>query len=474
MKLQIIGLGPGQFEDLTLKAYNLLKNNTKLILRTSKHPLVEEFGNNKIEFVSCDDFYEDANTFDEVYDSIVDFVMGNLKEFGEIQYAVPGSPLILEATVDKLIELANEEIEIELVPSLSALDAIYTSLRLTPTKGLITLDALNMPKSDFYIGKDILITQVFNKFIAGELKLALLEWYPPETEVTIIQSAGIEGHEKIKSISMAEMDWHEYDHLTSIHIPQVKRKQNYYELIKLVKDLRAPNGCPWDKEQTHETLQTALLEETYELLEAMQSKSVEGMCEELGDLLLQIAFHTVLAEEEGFFNYHDVINGIIEKMVRRHPHVFSDGQATTSREVLKSWEEIKLEEKDIENNSMMDNIPAILPALLQADKIQRKAARVGFDWDDIEQVWDKVYEELDELRDAREDQFLNELGDVLFAVVNLARFLQVDAESALISTIRKFKRRFRYIEENIAEQDKNFDDFTLDELDQLWNQAKQL
>jgi tetrapyrrole methylase family protein/MazG family protein len=475
MKIQIIGLGPGNFDDLTLRAYNLLQDETHLILRTAKHPLVNEFSLRGIEYTSCDKFYVTAMNFDEVYENITEYIISKAREHQVVQYAVPGNPLVLESTVDRLIEKAREEdIEIEIISSVSALEAISASLKVSQAKGLIVLDALDMPEKEFYVGQELIITQTFNKLIASDLKLHLLDLYPAETNVIIIQAAGITDQEKIIKTQLAELDWHDFNHLTSVYVPKTNVSDSFYDLIKIVRDLRSPSGCPWDKEQSHESLQTALLEEAYEVLEAIQLGDMNGLCEELGDLLLQIAFHAVLADEAGYFNYKDVVNSIVKKMIRRHPHVFGDTKASTSKEVLKNWEQIKLEEKEEINPSMMDNIPSTLPALLQADKIQRRAARVGFDWDNIDDVWAKVEEEINELKSAEKTEHLDELGDVLFAVVNLARFINVDAESALISTIRKFKKRFRYIEEQVKKQNKEFEDYTLEELDEYWNQAKEL
>ncbi len=246
------------------------------------------------------------------------------------------------------------------------------------------------------------------------------------------------------------------------------------DLINIIFKLRAPDGCPWDREQSHETLQTALLEETYEVLEAIQEKNYKMLEEELGDLLLQIAFHAVLAEEQNAFRHQDVVRGIIEKMVRRHPHVFSDAEAGDTEAVLRKWEELKREEKPERAKSAMAGLTKGMPGLLMADKMQRRAARVGFDWDDISQVRAKVMEEFKELQEAAEEDYLEETGDLLFAVVNLARFLGVDAEAAINFTNRKFKKRFQYIENRVELKQKSLQECSLAELDLYWEEAKAL
>ncbi|MFP4456126.1 MAG: nucleoside triphosphate pyrophosphohydrolase [Clostridia bacterium] len=471
--ITIIGLGPGDFDHLTLEAKNLLENNERLFLRTERHPLVKEFKKNNIEYTSCDKFYEENDNFNQVYRKIAEFILNMAKQYGSIQYAVPGDPLVLEDTVELILELTSEkDTKITIKPALSALDAIYSLLKIHPAKGLIVLDALSLPQDNYWIGQSLLITQTYSKFVASDLKLKLLDYYPPNSYIQIIKAAGVAGQEELKEVKISEMDWYDYNHLTSVYIPKVELNNRFEDLVNIVKKLRGPNGCPWDKEQNHMSLQTALLEETYEVLETIQSGNKENMCEELGDLLLQIAFHSVLANEEYYFSHRDVISGIIKKMIRRHPHVFADSTVEDTREVLKSWEEIKQREKGNDQTSIVGNIPKVLPALLQADKIQRKAARAGFDWDEITEVWNKVYEELEELKEADQNHYLDELGDVLFAVVNLARFLHIDAESALISTINKFRRRFQYIERKVASSGKDFGEYSLNELDKFWELAK--
>jgi tetrapyrrole methylase family protein/MazG family protein len=243
-----------------------------------------------------------------------------------------------------------------------------------------------------------------------------------------------------------------------------------------MRTLRSPNGCVWDIEQTHKSLRRYIIEEVYEVIEAIELEDKNLLCEELGDLLLQIVFHARMAEEAGDFSMQDVIDGITEKMIRRHPHVFGDISVKDSGEVLLNWEAIKREEKKAERKSLLDGVPNGLPALLRADKLQGKAAKAGFDWDDIAPVWDKLDEEIAELKEAAatgdKSAIEGELGDVLFSVVNLARFLKIDGELALNLTNRKFKERFSYVEKKVQESGRPWQSYTLDELDNYWNEAK--
>lgn len=254
---------------------------------------------------------------------------------------------------------------------------------------------------------------------------------------------------------------------------QNKQDFTFDELVRIMALLRGENGCPWDKEQTHESIKKYLVEETYEVLDAIDEKNMYKLCEELGDLLLQITFHARMAEEQGSFNVYDVIKGIIEKMIRRHPHVFGAESLDTSEKVLEKWEEIKDVEKD-EPRPILD-VPKNFPALYRAEKLQQKAARVGFDWPDINGAWDKVEEELKEFKEAEKnnDGIKEELGDVLFAVVNVARFHGIDAEEALQDTNRKFIRRFSHIEEQAKSMNTELKEMSLEEMDKYWNEAKQ-
>ena len=250
----------------------------------------------------------------------------------------------------------------------------------------------------------------------------------------------------------------------------------WQKLIDIMAALRAENGCPWDKEQTHESLKRYLLEESYEVLDAIDSKDDAALCDELGDVLLQVVFHARLAEEEGRFNIDDVVDAVSNKMIRRHPHIFGEAHADNPDEVLTLWEQIKAKEKDSsgEKKRGIMKLNDNLPALMLAQKIQDKASRVGFDWQDIQGPKDKLREELAELDEAVTDaEKKEEFGDVLFAAVNVARFMDIDAEDALRQADHKFVRRFNYIEDEAAKQGKELTDLTLKEMDALWDEAKE-
>jgi len=256
-------------------------------------------------------------------------------------------------------------------------------------------------------------------------------------------------------------------------------EQNRFErLMEIMRKLRAPGGCPWDAEQSHESLKRYLLEEAYEVIEAIDSGDRAHLKEELGDLLLQPVFHAAIAEENGAFTMDDVLDAINEKLIRRHPHVFGDEVIESSAAQVENWEKIKTREKGVQRKSALSGVPPHLPALMQAHKITEKAARVGFDWEHTDQVFAKVMEELHEFEEAMlsgdQKEMESELGDLLFAIVNLGRFLAIDPEDALRKTIQRFTKRFSHVEETLHARGQGMQDSTLEEMDLLWEEAKKL
>ena len=250
-------------------------------------------------------------------------------------------------------------------------------------------------------------------------------------------------------------------------------------LLGVMRKLRAPDGCPWDREQTNESLKADLIEEAYEVIDAIEGGNVSHLEEELGDLLLQVVFHSQICQEDGHFEFSDVANGISDKLVRRHPHVFGEVQVSGTGEVLQNWDAIKKAEKKGEGDkpsSIVSGIPKHLPALQKAHQIQKRAARAGFDWDNIDDVFAKLHEEIDEVKEAikreHEEDIRDELGDLLFSVVNVSRFLGHNPEELLNHNIKKFVRRFQHVEAQVHASGRDFKQFTLEELDAFWDEAK--
>lgn len=260
---------------------------------------------------------------------------------------------------------------------------------------------------------------------------------------------------------------------------EIKEKYSLEDLISIMKLLRSPEGCPWDAKQTHESIKMNFIEETYEVVEAINKKDNTLLLEELGDVLLQIVFHSRIEEEKGCFGFSDVVDGICKKLIERHPHVFGDISVSDSNEVLKNWDEIKRKTKQQKTFSQaMEAVPRELPSLMRSTKIQSKAAKAGFDWQDVSGALQKLTEETDELSLAiykgKSDEIVDELGDVLFSAVNISRFVGVDAENALTMACDKFQKRFAFVESSAAEKGIDMNAASLDELDKLWDEAKKL
>jgi tetrapyrrole methylase family protein/MazG family protein len=258
-----------------------------------------------------------------------------------------------------------------------------------------------------------------------------------------------------------------------------KERYSYQDLLDITAKLRAPDGCPWDREQTHKSLKRYLIEESYEVLEAIDGESPDKLCDELGDLLLQVVLHSQIAKEEGQFDMSDVVHGVSSKMVSRHRHVFGDEVAETPDDVMKIWEEVKKSEKGLDTQTqVLKGVPGNLPALMRSYKVQEKAAQVGFDWDDAKDAFLKVKEEGKELEEAYRSgdaaHMEEELGDMLFAVVNVSRFLKIQPELALTAATNKFIRRFEYVEQKAMDNGKQLKDMSLAEMDALWDEAKEL
>ncbi|XZJ35309.1 nucleoside triphosphate pyrophosphohydrolase [Clostridium perfringens] len=467
--LKIMGLGPGAYEALTIGALKELKNNKNIYFRTEKHPTVDFLKDEGIKFKSYDHAYEKYDSFDDVYKYIAEDLITKIKDDEDLIYAVPGHPLVAEKSVINLIELCKENnIQYEVLPAVSFVDAMMEALQVDPIEGVKIIDAFDMKNQILDKRVGTIITQVYNNFIASEVKLRLLEGYEDDTEIIFVRAAGVEGLESIRKIPLYELDWQEdIDYLTSIYIPKdLGNKKDFQDLLDIIETLRNPGGCPWDREQTHESLKSALLEECYEVIDAIENEDEDALIEELGDVLLQVVFHASIGKEDGYFDIMDVIGAISNKMINRHPHVFGNEEANTSEQVLVNWDEIKKEEKGIKTlTEEMQNIAKSLPATTRAYKVQKKAKKVGFDWDDVNCAMDKVKEELNEIKEVYncEDKSIieGEVGDLLFACINVARFLEVDGELALDKTIKKFIKRFSYIENEAIKNNKNLKDMTL-------------
>ena len=488
-RIVVVGLGPGGHDQVTLETRNEIARATHRYLRTAVHPsadLVEGA-------MTFDDLYDTADTFDDVYTEIAEALVAAAAEHGEILYAVPGSPLVLERTVRHL--LAHDDVECDLRPAMSFLDVAWARLGIDPIEaGVRLVDGHEFATAAAGERGPMLVAHTHANWVLSDIKLAVDDAVGDEP-VTLLHALGT-ADERIVETTWADVDRTiEADHLTSLWIPHLASPVGaaYVRFHELTRTLR--EQCPWDIEQTHASLIPHLLEETYEVVDAIHALDADAasdadslpdadadLIEELGDLLYQIEFHATIAEQEGRFTIADVANGIHDKLVRRHPHVFGDlvGADLDTTEVLSNWDDIKRQEKS--RTSVFDGIPRSMPALAYAAKVGSKASKVGFDWPDVAGAFPKIAEETAELHEAMHDTSddsdeadaatTGELGDLLFAIVNLARKLECDPRAALEKANGRFLDRFRVVEELARERNIDMADVGLDKLDELWEEAK--
>jgi tetrapyrrole methylase family protein/MazG family protein len=471
--ITIVGLGPGDPNQLTLEAQKVLQGAREVYLRTCHHPTVASLPpDSALRFF--DHLYEEKETFAEVYDEIARQVVELGRRPEGVVYAVPGHPLVGEASVQRILALAKQqEIGVRVVEGLSFIESVLTCLGLDALAGLQIADATELAALQHpCLNPDLpaVIGQLYNQQLASDVKLTLMNLYPDEHPVTLVRRAGTD-QAQILTLPLYELDRQpDVDHLTSLYVPPLPQPSSLETFQDTIARLRAPGGCPWDREQTHQSLRPHLLEETHEALAALDADDTDALREELGDLLLQIVLHAQIAVEAGEFSLAQVIGGVDAKIKHRHPHVFGDVVVADVAEVLHNWEEIKREEG---KRSVLDGVSRALPALARAQAIQKRVARVGFDWPDAEGVVAKIAEEVTELREAEGGEELEEeLGDLLFSVVNLARWLNVDAESALRGACERFIRRFFGMEALCRERGLDLGELSLAEQDELWEEVK--
>jgi tetrapyrrole methylase family protein/MazG family protein len=477
--ITILGLGPGNPELLTCQASQLLESISEIYLRTEQHPVVAGLPNH-IDVHSFDYLYEDSATFEAVYRRIVDQVITLGGRPDGVVYAVPGHPLVAEATTPEIVRWANKEnLPVRIVEGLSFLEPTFTALGLDPFPSTALVDALDlsvMHVPPFPPNFPAIICQIHSEIVASEVKLTLMNIYPDEHPVALVHAAGTE-LECVENLALYQIDRsRRIGLLTSLYVPPLEGEASFEAFQDIIARLRAPDGCPWDREQTHLSLRSHLLEETYEVLATLDHEDSESLKEELGDLLLQILLHAQIATESGEFTMNDVLAGIHTKIVRRHPHVFGGVQVDDTQGVLLNWERLKAEERNAEGKneaSLLDGVAMALPAMLQAEEYQKRAARVGFDWHDVQGVWEKLREEIAELEAANgEEEKSHEIGDLLFTMVNLARWYKIDPESALRDINSQFYRRFTHIERAARERGHSVADLSLDEMEAWGQQAK--
>jgi tetrapyrrole methylase family protein/MazG family protein len=476
-RIVVVGLGPGGVGHVTAETIAAIERIPRRHLRTAVHPTAHLVAG----AVAHDDLYERADSFDDVYRTIVDRLVDDAVHHGEILYAVPGSPLVLERTVQQLRR--RDDVAVDVLPAVSFLDLAWARLGVDPVEAGVTLvDGHEFATAAADLTGAVLVAHVHANWVLSDVKLAVddPDGRLDDAPVVLLQALGTD-RERVVSTTWSEIDRTlDADHLTSLYVPELTASTGagYVRFHRLARTLR--ERCPWDVEQTHRSLVPYLVEETYEVVDAIQAldpddpATDEHLLEELGDLLYQIEFHATIAEQEGRFSIADVTAGIHDKLVRRHPHVFGEVEVGGSDEVLANWDAIKRAEKS--RSSVFDGVAGSLPSLAYAHEVQRKAAKVGFDWPDVHGALPKIAEEAHELVEVAaagdHDATGEELGDLLFAVVNVARHLGVDPESALRAATNKFRARFEQVETLAAARGIDLHTSDLAALDALWDEVK--
>ena len=470
----IVGLGPGGHEHVTVETLRAIERIPNRFLRTARHPSADLVP----DATTFDRLYESADRFEDVYTAITEAVVAAAIEHGEVLYAVPGSPFVLERSVRSL--LADERVRCDVLPAMSFLDLVWARLGIDPIEaGVRLVDGHEFAAAAAGATGPLLIAHAHAGWVLSDIKLAAEEAAGDEA-VVILQGLGTDD-ERIVETTWSELDRTvEADHLTCVYVPRLGSPvgAGYVRFHALARTLR--EQCPWDREQTHASLVPYLVEESFELVDAIEAldpddeATDEALIEELGDLLYQIEFHATVAEQQGRFTIADVTAGIHDKLVRRHPHVFGDVEAHDAGTVVANWEDIKRDEKG--RTSVFDGVARSLPALAYAQQLMRKAAKVGFDWPDVDGPLAKVDEELGELREAivagDAERVAEELGDLVIAAVNVARHVDVDAEVAVRAAAGKFRRRFEAVESLATERGIDLRTADLDTLDALWDEVK--
>ena len=477
-RITIVGLGPGSIGAINHETLQAIESAQNRYIRTTRHPSSHLIKG----AVSFDAEYERHNSFDGVYTAIAKQLIAAAHHHQQILYAVPGSPLVLEQTVQYLLQ--DTTVDVVLIPAMSFLDVAWNELKIDPVNESVRMiDGHRFAELATGERGPLLVAQCHAKWVLSNIKLAH-ESATGDEPVVILHHLGLEDQQVITT-SWQNLDREiEPDHLTTLYIPKLAEPiaGDLARLHKLSRTLR--EQCPWDREQTHESLVRYLIEETYEVVDAINQldpddpSTDEALIEELGDLLYQVEFHATIAEQQGRFSIADVANSIHDKLVRRHPHVFGNVSADSADQVVSTWDAIKQKERgEVDSKSVFDGVAAAAPALMYSSKLQKRAAEQGFDWPNSDGAYEKITEEIGELRDAvrlnSDPQTIQmELGDVLFSVVNLSRHLGVDAETALRSASEKFKNRFVGVVDLAIQRGLDLSKCSLKQLDELWDEIK--
>ena len=472
-RIAVVGLGSTDENDLTLKAFNKIKSGGKLFARTKSHRVVDYLVREGFEINDMDYIYDEVDDVSELSERIVEELI-LAAEDGDVIYLVPGSPTVGEETVELLLKRVEP---VELIAGVSAVDTVLNAIGIEVDSYRL-VDANSFDGYDVDIRENLIVTEIDDDYLLGDLKLKLLEVYPYDSEVYFVRDAGL-SEEHIESMMLSELSSNlKTNHQTSLFIGAYDGDERYNisDALKVTRKLRSEDGCPWDMEQTHESLKENLIEEAYEVIDAIENDDIENLVEELGDLIYQVLLHSEIGVDEGTFNVYDVSTILCKKLIYRHPKVFLEKCVDNSDKLLYNWDRLKNEARDI--HTFGDELRSVkgLPANLKAQKIISKAYGINFKWDDVSGVIEKVREELVEIEEAiaTEGNVEEELGDLLFTVINLIKYLGFNSELVLNGACEKFITRFERMEKIAVSEDRNIREMDLDSLDMLWNRAKTL
>ena len=471
-KITVVSLGPGPRELLTFGAADALKSAKKVILRTrvacGAADYLEEIG---VPFETLDRLHETCEDFDELIAAAVAYLLKQAEET-DLCYGV------FDASADETVKALREKAEVTVLPGVPLSAPFLSAAPAQDTIEIQTASSLRVTATQ----NPLLILECDSRMLMGDCKLQLLQWYDPDQPVLFFPP-GEQAKRGYRSIPLADLDRQpQYDHTCAALLPSVvltaRKRFDFYDLVRVMDILRGEGGCPWDREQTHQTLRKYLIEEAYETAAAIDEEDWDHVADELGDVLLQVVFQANIGSQYGTFELSDVTTHICRKMIDRHRHIFGSDHCETAEDVLVNWEKIKKEERGFTTQSqVLQGVSRGLPPLMRAGKVQKKARDVGFDWDDPRDALKKVHEEANEVLaelDGKSPEKLEmELGDLFFACVNVARLAGVDAEGALQKATEKFISRFFVMENAILGDGKRFEDLTLSEMDVYWERSKQ-
>jgi tetrapyrrole methylase family protein/MazG family protein len=479
-RVVIVGLGPGPRNTVTQATLEAIERIDVQFVRTKRHPTADLIP----KATSFDSLYDTLPTFEDVYFAITEAVVAAAIKHGEVLYAVPGSPLILESSVAQL--RADSRVDVQVLPALSFLDLAWEALGIDPVNaGVRLIDGHRFALDASGERGPLLVAQVHADWVLSDVKLSH-ESANGNEPVVLLHHLGLPD-QRVEHTTWQELDRVlPADHLTTLYIAQMAEPVSgeLARLHQLARTLR--EQCPWDREQTHDSLIKHLIEEAYEVVDAIEALDAddpatdEAFIEELGDLLYQVEFHATIAEQQGRFSMADVARSIHDKLVRRHPHVFGDVVANSANDVVQTWDEVKRSEKKSSDGAASSTFTGVAksgPSLQYATKIQKRAADVGFDWPNADGAFEKIVEESAEIRQAvalnsDPETVRMELGDLLFSVVNLSRHLGHDAEQALRGASDKFRHRFEQVEQLALSRDIDLAKAPLEQLDALWDEVK--